>query len=102
MKVLLATQLLSGSSATSMEDAQIDGFDPRLNDCSTTIYFARMIDKLFDFCNLRSPTATGQRAALTPENYEEKKVQMMEIINVLEGMVVKEVQSDKKKQKINH
>ena len=51
MKVLLATQLLSGSSATSMEDAQIDGFDPRLNDCSTTIYFARMIYKLIDFCN---------------------------------------------------
>ena len=99
MKVLLATQLLSGSSATSMEDAQIDGFDPRLNDCSTTIYFARMIDKLFDFCKSRSPTATGQRAALTPENYEEKKVQMMEIINVLEGIVVKEVQSDKKNKK---
>ncbi len=96
MKVLYATQLLSGSSASSLEDAKIDGFDPRLDDCETTVYFCRMIDKLFDFCNSRSPKATGQRAALTPENYDRKKEEMLGIISVLEKIRVKEQQVDKK------
>ena len=62
MKVLFAAQLFSGSSATSMDDYRMDQFDesiPDLKDSETTSFFCRTIDQLFDFCNSRSPLATG-------------------------------------------
>ena len=99
MKVLFATQLLSGSSANSLDDARLDGTNERLLDSEPTAFFARAINELFDFCNSRSPKATGTRAPLTPENFEAKKTRMFEILEMLKTLTVKKTKKLQNKKK---
>lgn len=91
MKVCLAAQLFSRSVATALESFMEDRSDPRLINTATTAFFLRSIDKLFDFCNSRSKNTAGQRAPLTPENYNEKKKEIMEIVEMLQGIRIKKI-----------
>lgn len=88
MKVIYAGQVLSQSVANALDFAKEDGSNPRLADCEATSFFARQMDVLFDFCNSRSPKATETRAPITKENYEERKVEIMKIIHLLQTIKV--------------
>ncbi|KZS10319.1 Uncharacterized protein APZ42_025238 [Daphnia magna] len=60
MKVSYAAQLLSRSVAEVIDDGRIEG-RPGFENSESTAFLGRTIVKLFDFCNSRSPLATGQR-----------------------------------------
>lgn len=89
MKVSYATQLFSRSVAAGVDDGRIEG-RPGFENIEPTVFLCRTIDRLFDFCNSRSPLASGQREGLIPQNYEEKKEDMMKISSFLQVMSIYE------------
>ena len=95
MKVAFAAQIYSQSSATFLDDSRLDGSNSQLLDSETTSFLCRKMDQLFDFCNSRSPKATGQRAPLTPSNFHTKKKQMVDILELMKGMSVKQTYKKK-------
>lgn len=97
MKVVYAAQVFSRSVAASLDDAREDGTNPRLQDSEPTCYLARKVDCLFDFCNSRSPKAIGQRAPLTPQNYEDKKEEMMKILDFLQLIQIRQAYTVREK-----
>jgi hypothetical protein len=90
MKVYPAVQLLSTSVADSLQVELDSKENPRLSDCEATIYMTRAMDCLFDFCNSRSAKAYGQKEPITLENFDSKKKQMLEIVEMLKGMKIRE------------
>lgn len=101
MKVALAAQTLSKSVATPLDVGRGDVLFPGSESKS---FFARTMNKLFDFCNSRSPRATGTRTPLQPENFEEKKERMNGILKKLQNLKLRPkqkkcAQKSKKKQR---
>ena len=86
MKVFPAVQLLSTSVVDSLKDCLTEDLNPRLKDCDPTNSFTRKMDKLFDFCNSKSPNAYGQKEAITLQNFQQKKEEVFEIIKMLKEM----------------
>ena len=101
MKVSYAAQLYSRSVAAGIDDGRIEG-RPGFENSEPTAFLCRIFYKLFDFCNSRSPLASGQREGLTRQNYEEKKEDMMKISTLLQGMSINETRFklDEKGEKI--
>ena len=91
MKVKLATQLLSDSTARTLRwghSEQIDGLEE--DDVLITADFIDLHDKLFDICNSRALYAPGYKRALTPEKLyiaEEIFIQFEEMYEKLSVIV---------------
>lgn len=58
MKVKLATQTLSSSTAAALEFLQLSEIEDFKN-CASTIKFIKTIDEIFDFLNSRNPFGKG-------------------------------------------
>lgn len=68
MKVNLAVQTLSGSTASAMEFLKQNGF-PEFLDCEPTIQFVRIWNNLFDIFNTKKmPNSNPFKMALNPTN----------------------------------
>ena len=57
MKVELATQTLRSSVADAIAFCQNDLGFPEFRECTATVEFIRIIDKVFDILNSRNPLA---------------------------------------------
>ena len=66
MNVRLAAQALSSTVANALSFFQNKG-DPNFYECSETVYFIHMIDKIFDILNVRNPFGKGYKAPIRPE-----------------------------------
>lgn len=64
MKVSLAVQLISSSVASAIEFANKDLNLPQFKGSEATVRFIRIFDRLFDFCNSRSPFGRGSTKLL--------------------------------------
>jgi len=100
MKVYPAVQLLSTSTADSLQVEMDDGVNTRLEKCQPTIFVTRILDCYFDFCNTRSAKGFGQKEPITLENFERKKKQILEIISILQDMKIKEWRVNPKTKKM--
>ncbi|KAL7383197.1 hypothetical protein ABVT39_006240 [Epinephelus coioides] len=70
MKVSLAVQTLSQSVGKALQMVKEAGY-PQFKDCSPTVEFIEVIDRLFDVMNSRNPRAKGFKAPLRLLNWKE-------------------------------
>lgn len=69
MKVKLAAQTLSSSTATALEFLEQSGVE-EFKGAGPTIQFIKIIDNIFDFLNSRNPLGKGFKSPLTLANIE--------------------------------
>lgn len=68
MKVNLAAQTLSSSVANALEFCNKDLKLKDFQKCEKTVYFIRVVDRLFDILNSRNPLAENFKAPLSRKN----------------------------------
>ena len=73
MKVKLATQTFSSSTAAALQFLQQKIKHEKFINCTDTIVFVRNIDQLFDFLNSRHPASSGFKSPIRLSNFEKKK-----------------------------
>ena len=83
MKVKLATQTFSSSTAVALQFLQQKIKHEKFINCTDTIVSVRNIDPLFDFLNSRYPASSGFISTIRLSNFEEKKAAILEICNYL-------------------
>ena len=83
MKVKLATQTFSSSTAAALQFLQQKIKHEKFINCTDTIVFVRNIDRLFDFLNSRHPASSGFKSPIRLSNFEKKKAMILEICNYL-------------------
>ena len=86
MKVSLAVQLLSASVASAIEFCDKDLGLPQFKGSEATVRFIRLFDRLFDWCNSRSPFGRGYKAALRPSNEAYWKAFLSEAAAYIKGL----------------
>lgn len=69
MKVVLAVQLLSNSTANALE--LLKDIDAEFANCDATVEFVRVLNGVFDILNSRSNAGDGFKRPLCKENFEE-------------------------------
>ena len=72
MKVTLATQTFSSSTAAALQFLQQKIKHEKFINCTDTIVFVRNIDQLFDFLNSRHPASSGFKSPIRLSNFEKK------------------------------
>ena len=77
MRVYLAAQLFSRSTADALDFLRIDLKIPEFADTAATAELCRRIDTAFDLLNARSPFAKGQKSSWDLENLEDKREQLL-------------------------
>ena len=73
MKVKLATQTFSSSTAAALQFLQQKIKHEKFINCTDTRGFVRNIDRLFNFLNSRHPASSGFKSPIRLSNFEEKK-----------------------------
>ena len=86
MKVRLAAQTLSSSVADSLEFCQKDLCIPNFKNCTATVKFIRIVDRLFDVMNSRNPLGKGYKSPLFKHNETYWRPFLMEAIQYLKGL----------------
>lgn len=82
MKVKLAAQTLSSSTASALECLKFLGVE-ELKDCAGTIEYIKRIDELFDFLNSRNPFGKGFKKPIYCDNITYLQKRMEENIKYL-------------------
>ena len=80
MRVHLAAQIFSKSTADALDYLQIDLNLPEFQNTAGTVALCRMMNDLFDLLNSRSPLAKGNKSPWTLSNLQEKSEKLMAII----------------------
>ena len=72
MKMKLAAQTFSSSTAAELQFLQQKIKHEKLINCTDTIVFVRNIDRLFDFLNPRHPASSGFKSPIRLSIFEKK------------------------------
>jgi len=86
MKVKIAAQTLSSSVADALEFCDKNLKLTEFSDCSETVEFIRVIDRLFDVLNSRNPLAKGYKCPLKTENESRWRPFLLSAIDYLKGI----------------
>ena len=86
MKVKIAAQILSSSVADALEFCDRNLKLPEFSDCTATVEFIRVIDRLFDVLNSRNPLAKGYTCLLKIENETKWRGFLMHAVDYLKGV----------------
>ena len=73
MKVKLASQTFSSSTAAAFQFLQQKIKHEKFINCTDTIVFVRNIDQLFYFLNFRHPASSGLKSSIRLSNFEKTK-----------------------------
>ena len=79
MKVKLAAQTFSSSTAAALQFLQQKINHEKFLNCTDTIVFVRNIDRLFDFLNSRHQASSGFKSPIRLSNFEKTKAVVLEI-----------------------
>jgi len=82
MKVKLAVQILSSSTANALQYLKNNSYK-QFSGCDETINFCRTIDQIFDFLNSRSPFSKGYKSPIFKSNIEFIKNKIIPFIHYL-------------------
>jgi len=82
MKVKLAAQLLSSSTAKALQYLKDNNFQ-RFGDCEAIIEYCKFIDKIFDFLNSTGPLSKGYKSPIFKLNIHFLQDKIIPIINYL-------------------
>lgn len=88
MKVKLATQMLSSSTADALlflKDIRMQGFQ----NIDATVKFCRTIDHIFDFLNSRNPFGKGVKTPITTSSISNLESVIIPLVNYLFTLKVK-------------
>ena len=83
MKVKLASQTFSSSTAAAFQFLQQKIKHEKFINCTDTIVFVRNIDQLFYFLNFRHPASSGLKSSIRLSNFEKTKAVVLKICNYL-------------------
>jgi len=88
MKVKLAAQLLSSSTAKALQYLKDNNFQ-RFGDCEATIEYCKSIDQIFDFLNSRCPFSKGYKSPIFKSNIHFLQDKIIPLINYLSTLKFK-------------
>jgi len=88
MKVKLAVQLLSSSTAKAIQYLKDNNYK-QFKDSDETIVFCQRLDQLFDFLNSRNPFSKGYKSPIFKSNLKFLKSKMIPFINYLYSLKYK-------------
>jgi hypothetical protein len=92
MKVKLAAQTLSSSVADALQFCQQELQLAEFQDCTATVEFIRVIDRLFDLLNSRNPLAKGFKAPMRPSNEHIWRPFILSAIHYIKGLKLQDEQ----------
>ncbi|KAF0761986.1 Uncharacterized protein FWK35_00008599 [Aphis craccivora] len=88
MKVKLAVQLLSSSTAKALQYLK-DNNSQRFGDCQATIEYCKSIDQIFDFLNSTRPFSKGYQSNIFKSNIHFLQDKIIPLINYLSTLKFK-------------
>ena len=92
MKVKLAAQTLSSSVADASQFCQQELQLEEFQDCTATVEYIRIIDRLFDLLNSRNTLAKGFKAPMRPSNEHIWRPFVLHAINYMKGLKLQDGQ----------
>lgn len=86
MNVKVAVQALSSSVADAIDFLREDLQLPEFAGSEKTTEFIRIVDKLFDFMNSKSPKANGYKRPMNLHNFDYRKKWLIETMQYIEAL----------------
>ena len=86
MKVKLAAHTLSSSIADALAFCQNDLGLPEFRECTATVEFIRIVDRVFHLLNSRNPMAKGFKSPLRVQNEFNWRPFLLFAIEYLQGL----------------